>query len=327
MKNELLSVRELQVSFGGGAANAVNRISFSLYESEILAIIGESGSGKTVTSRSILSLFPDSDKIRISGRVDFCGREISGLSEKELRSVRGNGISLIPQNSTSGLDPTMRIGRQVCEGIRYHQKIPYPEARQKALRIFERLDLKPAEAVFNSFPHTLSGGQCQRVMIAMAVICEPKVIVADEPTAALDELTKREVLDYFVGLRDRDNISVLLITHDLRDLPQIADRVLIMYAGEFVEAGYASDVFADPKHPYTSGLLSSLPERQSSRKQEIDTIPGFARQKNECRDRCAFSERCGRVMDICREKAPPFFAFPDGRSCKCWLYAHREELP
>ena len=324
-KEKLISVEGLKVSFmtANGEVQAVRGVDFELHAGETLAIVGESGCGKSVTVQTIMRLNPEPPAVIKEGKIHYTHGDvdvdIAKLSDKEMRSLRGKEFSMIFQDAMTSLNPTTRVGKQVAEAIRTHQKVSKKEARQKTLELFERVGLPDAESVYLRYPHTMSGGQRQRVMIAMALACSPAVLFADEPTTALDVTIQSQILELMNSIKEQENMGIIFITHNLGIVSRMADKVNVMYAGQFVEKGSLYDIFYHPKHPYTWGLLGSVPSVREDRKERLASIPGtppdlFAPPKG-----CAFAARCPYAMNVCREYNPGEYQIADGHTARCWL--------
>ena len=313
--NEALSVRGLKTYFftKKGTVKAVDDISFDIEPGEILCIIGESGSGKTATALSIMRLIEKPGEI-VSGSILFHGQDILRLSEKEMRTVRGNRISMIFQDAS--LNPVLRIGEQITEAIMLHLKLNKKEAREKAIELLSSVGIPHAGERFEEYPHQFSGGMKQRVMIAMALSCSPEILIADEPTTALDVTIQAQILDIFRGLKS--TISILYITHDLGVVSELADRVIVMYAGKFIESGNSKEILNDPKHPYTQGLINCMPSGEHGK--ELVSIPGNIPSLIDLPEGCIFSPRCIRAMGICKKKMPDEAIVSDSHSVRCHLY-------
>ncbi|MBI2389837.1 MAG: ABC transporter ATP-binding protein [Deltaproteobacteria bacterium] len=305
----LLEVRDLVTSFrtDRGLLRAVDGVSFTVPARSTVGVVGESGSGKSVTSLSIMRLIPSPPGHIESGSVKLEGRELLALSEREMRKVRGNEISMIFQEPMTSLNPVYTVGSQIVEAIRIHQKRSRSEAWARAVEMLRLVGIPSPEQRARAYPHELSGGMRQRVMIAMALACEPKLLIADEPTTALDVTIQAQVLDLLRKLQRLLGMSVVLITHDLGVVAEFADRVVVMYAGRVVEEGTVEEVFSAPKHPYTEGLLRSLPRLGPStgaRPRRLPTIEGMVPDLRELPKGCRFQDRCGYVIDKCREIEP-----------------------
>ncbi len=325
MADKLLEVRDLKVDFGTpyGDVHAVRGVSWELNAGETLAIVGESGCGKTVSCQSIMRLLNTPPAKITSGSVLFEGQDLLKKSDKDMENYRGKELSMIFQDSMTSLNPTMRIGRQLCEGIIKHRKVGRKEAEKIAVDMLRMVRMPNPEQAMKRYPHTMSGGQRQRVMIAMALSCNPKVLFADEPTTALDVTVQAQILDIMDDMKERLGTAIVLITHDLGVVAKMADRINVMYAGEIVERGSADDIFYNSKHPYTWGLLGSTPDRIESRKEKLYSIPGsppdlFAPPKG-----CAFAARCEYCMGACLKAFPPEFDLGCGHKAACWLLDKR----
>ncbi len=318
----LLQVDQLRIGFarpdgGRGIGIVVDGVSFSLHRGQILCLVGESGCGKSVTALSLLRLLPSPPALHLGGSIFFEGQDISSLSEKGLRSLRGNRAGMVFQDPMTSLNPVMRIEEQMTEGLRLHRGLSARQASLAALRMLERVGIANPEARLRDFPHQLSGGMRQRVMIGMALICDPSLLIADEPTTALDVTVQRQILALMRELMRATHGALLLITHDLGVVAQIADDVAVMYAGRIVEQGPAGVVLGKPAHPYTQGLLRSRPD-VFVRKERLETIAGTVPSLWKIPEGCAFHPRCPHVMPRCREQAPPFFVLSEAQA-RCWL--------
>jgi len=316
----MLEVSDLRIDFqsDAGRFNAVNGISFRLESGEILGLVGESGCGKSVTSLSILRLLGKSS--RISGTIRFEGKNLLRLSEKEIRSIRGNEIAMIFQEPMTALNPLQTVAQQVSEPLVRHKKMSKVEAKRETIRLLRQVGIPRPDEIGSSYPHQLSGGMRQRVMIAMALACSPKLLIADEPTTALDVTIQAQILQLLKTICKERGTSVLLITHDLGVVAEMCDRVIVMYAGEIVEEADVRSLFRCPKHPYTIGLLKSKPDLDSD-KDRLEPIPGNVPSLGEMPEGCRFSPRCDKAMEIC--SASPPVTGDGGHRCRCWLYAER----
>ena len=321
MTNHLLDVQDLHVSFDthAGEVRAVRGVSFWLDAGETLSIVGESGCGKSVTIQTIMKLLPSPPSQIKSGAITYQGTDITHLSDKAMESYRGNEFSMIFQDSMTSLNPTMRVGRQMCEGILRHQRVSRQEAQQISAELLGQVGLPNPELVAKRYPHTMSGGQRQRVMIAMAMACNPKILFADEPTTALDVTMQAQILDLMNHLKEKRGTSILLITHDLGVVAKMADRIAVMYAGKIVEYGDARQVFYRPSHPYTWGLLGAMPNLIQDVKSELYAIPGTPPDLYAPPKGCAFAARCPYAMEACLKEDPPEFACGQGHGSRCWL--------
>lgn len=318
----LLKVRNLKTYFytEEGVVPAVDGLDFDLMPDETLAIVGESGCGKSVTSLSILQIVATPPGKIIDGEILFKGEDLLKKNEKEMRKIRGNHISMIFQEPLTSLNPVFTIGYQICDILHLHQGMKKAEAREKALEMLKKVKIPSAEAVLDEYPHQLSGGMRQRVMIAMALACNPDILIADEPTTALDVTIQAQIMHLLKDLQKENHTSIILITHDLGVVAQIAKRVMVMYAGLAVEYADVKSIFADPLHPYTSGLLKSIPS-PTDKKDTLFSIKGSIPSPKDYPAGCRFSPRCPYCMDICSEKAPPLISLEDGRKVRCWKYA------
>lgn len=304
MTAKLLEVSELEVQFEteGGTVKSVNNISFSVGRGETVAVVGESGCGKSVTSLSILGLISSPGKVT-GGQIVFEDRNLLTLNKRQIRNIRGNEISMIFQEPMTSLNPVFTIGNQMSEVFRVHQKISKSEAKQKSIEMLNHVGIPNAEKVINNFPHQLSGGMRQRVMIAMALSCNPKLLIADEPTTALDVTIQAQILDLMKDLKNESNTGMILITHDLGVVAEMADRVVVMYAGEVVEEALVKEIFKNPKHPYTQGLIDSIPQLEIQQ-EFLESIRGSVPNPLEMPSGCAFHPRCPFATDHCKTSKP-----------------------
>jgi len=316
----LLEIRNLKVNFYTyqGVVQAVDIERFSIGRKQSVGLVGETGCGKTVTSLSILRLIPSPGKI-VSGEIIFKGEDLLKKSKRAMRDIIGKQISTIFQNPTSSLNPVFTVGEQVTRVIKLHQRVGKREAERRAVEMFNLVRLPDPEKMPKSYPHELSGGMCQRVMIAMALSCNPDLLIADEPTTALDVTIQAQILKLMEELKEKIDTSILLITHDLSVVAQLCDRVAVMYAGGIVEDGNVNDVFKDPKHPYTRGLLDAIP-KLGRRERELRGIEGFVPDLLNPPSGCRFHPRCSYVMDVCREHKPVLTEFTTNHMVSCFLY-------
>jgi oligopeptide/dipeptide ABC transporter ATP-binding protein len=309
----LLEVSNLKTYFFNGDQKipAVDGISFYINKGEILGLVGESGSGKTVTSLSIMRLIQEPQGKIIDGKINFKDTNYLKYSEKEMCEIRGKDISMIFQEPMTSLNPVFTCGQQISETFQKHQNLDEKKAWDETINMLKLVEIPEPEIRFNEYPHQLSGGMRQRVMIAMALACRPSLLIADEPTTALDVTVQAQILDLIRNLKDKFGMAVLLITHDFGVIAEMADRVAVMYAGKIVESGLVSSIFNSPKHPYTIGLLNSIPKVNSKKqlKQKLITIPGVVPSAHEFPEGCRFNTRCKNVMEICRIKEPPISEF------------------
>jgi peptide/nickel transport system ATP-binding protein len=321
----LLEVKNLQTQFRvkGGLVNAVNGVDFEVDKGEVLAIVGESGSGKSVTSLSILNLIPNPPGKVIGGEILFKGEDLLKKSKKEMQDIRGDKISMIFQEPMTSLNPVLTIGKQISETIIRHQKLKKSEAIAQAVKMLELVGIPTPQKRINDYPHQLSGGMRQRVMIAMSLSCNPELLIADEPTTALDVTIQAQILDLIVNLKDRLNTAILLITHDLGVVAETADKVVVMYCGKIVEKATSLQLFEKPLHPYTEGLLLSIP-KVDEKVDELFMIPGMVPNPLNMPKGCSFSDRCSKCMNICKEKEPELVEY-EGRKVRCFLYSDKQE--
>jgi len=326
MPDPVLRVHDLKTYFvtdrGSGTARAVDGVSFELAAGETLGIVGESGCGKTVMSLSILRLVPEPPGHILPGSfIEFEGRNLLTLPPRELRAVRGNRIAMVFQEPMTSLNPVLPIGAQVAEAALVHQKLSRAEARRRTIDLLRLVGIPDPEARVDDYPHQLSGGMRQRVMIAMALICHPQILIADEPTTALDVTIQAQILDLLGRLRRELHMAVLLITHDLGVVAGSADRVVVMYAGQVVETAPTRDLFATPQHPYTTGLLASIPRLDQPR-ERLRSIPGSVPPATAWPGGCRFHPRCPFAWEKCRTEEPPLLETGTaGHSARCWLVA------
>ncbi|GHU90684.1 ABC transporter ATP-binding protein [Spirochaetia bacterium] len=314
-----LEVKDLSVSFStfAGTVRAVRGVSFSVYEGETLAIVGESGSGKTVTCRSMMRLLSKNASID-SGSILLEGTDILQVSEKRMRSIRGNAISMIFQDPMTALDPTMRIGRQIEEAVRLHKKIKPAQSRARMLELLDLVGIEDPLRRARQYPHEFSGGQRQRIVIAIALACDPKVLIADEPTTALDVTMQAQIIDLLKSLQRKISTSIVFITHDLGVVANVADRVAVMYAGKIAEIGRADEVFYDPRHPYTWGLLNAMPTLDTDMP-SLYAIPGSPPNLLVPPKGDAFASRNPYALEVDGEYEPPLFKVSDTHYAATWL--------
>ncbi len=314
----LLSVQDLSISFHtyNGEVQAVREASFDLGRGEVLAIVGESGSGKSVMMQTILQLTPCHLK---GGRILFDGEDITRYTDRQMQSIRGSQIGIIFQDAMTSLNPTMKIGRQITESLLRHQKLSRKEARDRALELLTQVGINHPEKRYHQYIHNLSGGMRQRVMIAIALACRPKLLIADEPTTALDVTIQAQIMDLLVKLREEVGCSIVLITHDLGVVAANADRIAVMYAGRVVETGSSDQIFYHSAHPYTRGLLESIPRLDAPHNARLTYIGGTPPDALNPAPGCAFSARCRYAMAICRQTAPAERELQPGHRCACFL--------
>ena len=320
----LLSVKNLSTEFPvkKGIVKAVEDVSFDVDAGEILAIVGESGSGKSVTSLSVMGLLAEPGHVA-GGSMEFEGKDLVTLSEREYRELRGNDMAMIFQEPMTSLNPVYRVGKQIVEAIRTHENVSKKEARERAIDMLRKVGIPSPEKRIDDYPHQMSGGMRQRVMIAMALSCNTKLLIADEPTTALDVTIQAQILDLLRRLRDDTGMAVLLITHDLGVVSETADRVVVMYCGQVVEEAEVRTLFDHPMHPYTLGLLKSIPRLEDDDSKRLYMIKGMVPNPLEMPPGCHFSDRCDSCMDICREKIPDLVDV-GGHKVRCFLYENAE---
>ena len=318
----LLEVEGLKTHFftRDGVVRAVDGVSFTVLPGETLALVGESGCGKSVTSLSIMRLIASPPGRTVAGSIRFNGRDLLALSESEMRELRGNEISMIFQEPMTSLNPVLTIGRQIAESLALHRGLSRADATSRAIELLKLVNIPEAERRVTEYPHQMSGGMRQRVMIAMALACDPKLLVADEPTTALDVTIQAQILDLMRALRDRTGAAIMLITHDLGVVAEMAQRVVVMYAGRKVEEATVEALFARPRHPYTRGLMNSIPRlgATEARRKRLAEIPGMVPSLREPIPGCAFAIRCPHAVARCNAEAPPLEAKAPGHVVACW---------
>lgn len=322
MADRLLEVEDLRTHFRtpDGVVRAVDGVSFHIAPGETLAVVGESGCGKSVTSMSILRLIPEPPG-KVTGRIAFRGRDLLSLSEREMRQIRGNEISMIFQEPMTSLNPVLTVGRQIRETLKLHQGLDDRTAEARAIEMLDLVHIPEARRRVKEYPHQLSGGMRQRVMIAMALACNPKLLIADEPTTALDVTIQAQILDLMRELKAKVGAAILLITHDLGVVAEMAERIIVMYAGRKVEEARATDLFRTPRHPYTRGLLGAVPKLGSSLAADAPSrlaeIPGIVPSLKKPIVGCAFASRCSEATELCRQVAPAIEAKAPGHFVAC----------
>ena len=314
----LLAVRNLRVLFRteAGEVAAVDDVSFDVAEGEVLGIVGESGSGKSVTALSIMGLLPSPPARIGGGSVVFQGRELLGLGERAMRSIRGPGIGMIFQEPVTSLNPVFTIGEQLMETVRVHERVGRNAQRERAIDMLARVGIATPKRRLHDYPHQLSGGMRQRVMIAMALACSPKLLIADEPTTALDVTIQQQILELLLDLREELKMAIVIITHNMGVVAETADRVIVMYAGKIVERAPVGELFARPAHPYTRGLLESIPTLTDER-ERLKTIPGTLPNPAALPRGCRFEPRCSFRVDACAAAVPPLLAMGAGHESAC----------
>ena len=333
MSEVILEVQNLKTYFynDGKELRASDDLSYEVHKGECVAIIGESGSGKTVEALSILRLIPYPPGLIVGGRILFHGQDLLQMSDQEMRQIRGSKISMIFQEASTALDPVMTIGNQIAESLRIHKGMKKKEALQKAVELLRRVDIPNPEQRVKQYPHEFSGGMKQRAMIAMAMSCDPEILIADEPTTALDVTVQAQVLEQLNKLRQDSDTALIIITHNLGVVARYADTVKIMYGGKIVESGTPFDIFEDPHHPYTIGLVRAVPRLDLPRSHGLHTIPGEPPDMSRIPEQsCAFAARCPYATQECREQRPPLVSVGEGHECACFhmdqTKAEREAL-
>lgn len=317
----LLEIKDLCVEFQTveGTVHAVNHLNYILHKGEKLGIVGESGSGKSVSSLGMLQLIPNPPGRITNGEILYKGQDLVKASEKEMQKIRGNEISMIFQEPMTSLNPIMKCGKQIAESLRLHWGMKKKEAMEEAIHMMQAVGIADSDVRAHEYPHQMSGGMRQRVMIAMALACQPKILIADEPTTALDVTIQAQILDLIRKLNKKMGTSVIFITHDLGVVSELCDTVIVMYTGHIVEQAPAEELFAEPKHPYTRGLLDAIPKITKDR-EPLKTIEGMVPNPTERIEGCSFSPRCPHASDRCRREAPPMEQISDTRQVRCWMY-------
>ena len=322
----VLDIEQLKVEFTtyGGSVQAVRGASFQLYKGETLAIVGESGCGKSVTSNAIMGLIPNPPGTVKADKILFKGKDLANFSKKQFRDIQGKDISMIFQDPMTALNPTLTIGEQLTEGLKTHKKISATDAKKKAIEMLSLVGLSNPEERLKQYPHQFSGGMRQRIVIAIALICEPELLIADEPTTALDVTIQAQILELFAEIQKRTGVSIILITHDLGVVAKIANRIAVMYAGKIIEIGTKRDIFYNPQHPYTQGLLNSVP-RLDLLEEELKPIEGTPPDLFAPPEGCAFAARCPKAMIVCNKVQPDITMLSDVHQVSCWLQDARAQ--
>ncbi|WP_170126171.1 ABC transporter ATP-binding protein [Paraliobacillus ryukyuensis] len=321
VNSHLLHVKELQTQFitDEGTVPAVDDVSFYVNPGEVLGIVGESGCGKSVTSLSVMGLVPSPPGKITGGEILFDGKDLTEASEKQMQKIRGNEIAMIFQEPMTSLNPVIKIGDQLIEGVRIHTDKSRKQAKEQAMDMLQKVGLSRVDELMSQYPHQLSGGMRQRVMIAMAFICEPKVLIADEPTTALDVTIQKQILNLMKQLNSEMHTAIILITHDLGVVAEMCDRVVVMYAGKIVEEATVKEIFNDPKHPYTKGLIQSVPDLRQ-RKDKLYSIPGNVPKPGQIKSGCVFAPRCAYAFETCGQEMPKLCSTEGSQQVRCWLY-------
>jgi oligopeptide transport system ATP-binding protein len=325
MSKILLDIKNIKLSFftGAGEVKALNDISIRMNEGDVLGIVGESGSGKSVTAYSIMGLTAHPGKL-ISGSIDFNGHRINEISEKEMRQIRGNEVSIIFQDPMTSLNPVYTIGNQIIESLKLHTDLTKKQLKERAVDLLKLVGINEPHKRLKQHPHELSGGMRQRVMIAIALACEPKLLIADEPTTALDVTIQAQILELMIELKEKIGMSIILITHDLGIVANMCEKIAVMYAGKIVEYGTADDIFYNAKHEYTKGLLNSIPKLYEKQRTKLIAIEGTPVDLLNPPKGCPFAPRCASCMKICLHEMPPYTQIGDDHMSACWLLQKSE---
>ncbi|MUT64329.1 ABC transporter ATP-binding protein [Paenibacillus sp. NEAU-GSW1] len=322
MAEKLLEIENLTVGFQSenGVVKATDRVNLSLGKGQTVCLVGESGSGKSVTSLAVMRLVEYAGGAILEGGIGFQGEELTSRSQNEMMRIRGNKIAMIFQDPMSALNPVYTVGDQIAESIMLHQHKSKSEARRSAVEMLRLVGIPAPEMRAKQYPHELSGGMCQRVVIAVALACDPDLLIADEPTTALDVTVQAQILELLHRLQQELGMSILLITHDMGVAAEMADRIAVMYAGAIVEEGTAEEIFNRPSHPYTIGLLKSVPGLEGARGDELYTIRGQIPSLSQLPSGCRFHPRCPHVKESCKQKEPPVFQVNADHQAACWIY-------
>ncbi|MBY9081301.1 ABC transporter ATP-binding protein [Paenibacillus sp. HN-1] len=326
MVQPILKIENLHTHFftEKGEVPAVDGVDLHINPGEVLGVVGESGCGKSVTSLSVLKLVPNPPGRIVDGRILFKGQDIVPMKEREMRKIRGNAVSMIFQEPMTSLNPLFTVGQQIIETVRLHQGVSKKEAREHAVDMLRKVGIPRPESIIEEYPHQLSGGMRQRVMIAMSISCNPELLIADEPTTALDVTIQAQILDLIRRLNEEQGTAVMMITHDLGVVAEMCHRVAVMYAGKVVEEGPVRDIFKNPLHPYTQGLIASVPRMDETR-ERLYSIPGNVPILSTAMQGCRFAPRCPHVLDVCRRSLPELTLQDDRHSSRCWLHESDRE--
>ena len=321
MEEKILEVQDLSTSFKTerGWLKAIDGVSFDVYSGEMLGIVGESGCGKSVTSQSILRLYEEKNTTKYSGTVSFDGQNLFDLPEKEMQKIRGQEISMVFQDALSSLNPVFTVGNQIMESLRIHQDMGKKEAKEKAIDLLDQVGIPDPQRRFYQYPFELSGGMRQRVMIAVALACGPRILIADEPTTALDVTIQAQIMDLIVDMNRKLQMGVMLITHDLAVVAETCQRVIVMYLGQIVEKGSVEDIFDRPIHPYTRGLMASVPRLDTGRSERLYQIKGTVPLLSQIPEGCRFAPRCPYATEECSRKMPELKSFGNGQKARCLM--------
>lgn len=324
-KDSLLNIDGLKLSFftPAGEVKALNDVNIELKQGDVLGIVGESGSGKSVTAFSLMRLTPENGKV-IGGETNFNGHTITSMTEKEMRKIRGKEVSIIFQDPMTSLNPVYTIGNQICEVIRLHTDKDKKQAKARAIELLELVGINEPEKRLKQYPHELSGGMRQRVMIAIALACEPKLLIADEPTTALDVTIQAQILELMMELKDKLGMSIIMITHDLGVVASMCDKIAVMYAGRIVEYGTTDDIFYNPRHEYTKGLINSIPRLDEEEHKKLVPIEGTPIDLLNTPAGCPFAPRCKNCMKICLREMPEYTYITDEHYSSCWMLQKEE---
>ena len=319
MENKVIEIENLSTVFGPKKEKirAIDGVSFYVCRGEMVGIVGESGCGKSVTSQSIMRLYDEKEEVSYSGTVRFEGENLMEIPYKEMDKIRGNRIAMIFQDALSSLNPVYTVGNQVVEAICIHQNVEKKEAWQKAVEMLTKVGISEPEKRMRQYPHELSGGMRQRVMIAIALCCKPNLLIADEPTTALDVTVQAQIMDLIQQLKEEENMGVILITHDMAVVAENCDRVIVMYLGQMVEEASVTDIFEHPLHPYTVGLIQSIPQMTTDSEQELFMIKGSLPLLTQIKKGCRFASRCPYATDKCREEEPELQKTGENHSVRC----------
>jgi oligopeptide/dipeptide ABC transporter ATP-binding protein len=325
-KRPILEVKELKTYFytDYGVVKGCDGVSYKVYEGETLALVGESGSGKSVSAMSILQLIPDPPGKIVDGEILYNGENLVNYSEKQMEKIRGNDIAVIFQEPMTSLNPVLTVGYQIMEPLKLHQKMNKKEATARAIELLKLVGIPSPENRIKEFPHQMSGGMRQRVMIAIALACNPKLLIADEPTTALDVTIQAQIINLMEEMQRKLGMAILMITHDLGVVAETADKVAVMYCGKIVEYGNVDDIFYNSKHPYLQGLKKSMPRLDTDNDDDLYVIEGMVPSPLNLPQGCKFADRCEYVMDICRQKEPEAVDFGNEHYAKCFLYSENK---